>query len=158
MNVKRAISLFCLLTSLGCQVQPEVNETKNNQAIIDTLAILANQFSQAYIEGDVATMVSVYTNDAVIFPNNAEYIRGKEAIERYWKLPKGRRITHHKLIPKEIEVSGSMASDFGHYEISGENDGKAWGPVYGKYLVVWKRGDDGLWRMHLDMWNSRPRP
>ncbi len=26
------------------------------------------------------------------------------------------------------------------------------------YLVVWKQGDDGTWRMHLDMWNGRPAP
>jgi ketosteroid isomerase-like protein len=23
-----------------------------------------------------------------------------------------------------------------------------------KYLVIWKQGDDGMWRLHVDIWNS----
>ena len=109
------------------------------------------------MEGDASTMAALYTEDAVIFPNNSEYIRGREQIEQYWTLPEGRRITHHRTWTVETEITGTTASDFGHYEVAGENDGQAWGPVRGKYLIVWKQGDDGAWRMHLDMWNSRPR-
>jgi len=154
MKVSWPLPLVLCLIGLACQSQTERPETVGDH--IDTLAGLARQFSQAYIEGDARSMAALYTDAAVLFPNNAEYIRGKEAIERYWTLPEGRRITHHKLI--SIEVSGAMASDFGHYEISGENGGVAWGPSYGKYVVVWKQGKDGRWRMHLDMWNSRPQP
>ncbi len=157
----RLLSLLIFSLSLllqACQSNPQPAEASDSQAVIDTLAGLSRQFSQAYMSGDVATMVALYTEDAVLFPNNAEYIQGKEAIAQYWTLPEGRRITHHQLIPVEVEVSGTMASDFGHYEISGENGDQAWGPAYGKYLVVWKRGADGQWRMHLDMWNSRPSP
>jgi ketosteroid isomerase-like protein len=158
MKLPRLLLLALCIGSLACQPATEQRETLDEQAVIDTLASLARQFSQAYIEGDVHAMTALYTDDAVLFPGNSEYIRGKDAIARYWTLPEGRRITHHKLIPVEVEVSATMASDFGHYEISGENDGAAWGPVYGKYVVVWKRGADGRWRMHLDMWNSRAEP
>nr|NIO33253.1 DUF4440 domain-containing protein [Gemmatimonadota bacterium] len=24
----------------------------------------------------------------------------------------------------------------------------------GKYLVVWKRGEDGNWKLHADIWNT----
>lgn len=149
----------CLL-SFACQptasepAEPVIDE----QAVRDTLAALANEFSLAYMAGDAAAMTALYTDDAVIFPGNAEFIQGHDPIEQYWTLPEGRRITHHQITPVEVEISGSMASDFGHYEVSGENDGEPWGPAYGKYVIVWKRGDDGRWRMHLDMWNSRPGP
>ncbi|TIR04878.1 MAG: hypothetical protein E5X37_28660 [Mesorhizobium sp.] len=26
-------------------------------------------------------------------------------------------------------------------------------PRLGKYIVVWKKGDDGTWRLHRDIWN-----
>lgn len=139
----------------SCQSPVPSVETQDEQAVIETLAGLADQFSQAYMAGDIAAMMDLYTEDAVIFPSNSEYIQGMEALRKYWTLPEGRRITHHKLMPVEVEVSGTMASDFGHYEISGVNGDQAWGPVQGKYLVVWKQGTDGQWRMHLDMWNSR---
>lgn len=154
----RQLNLLCsLLLFIACQPQTESTKAGDEQAIIDTLASQGNQFSQAYMKGDVETMTSLYTEDAVLFPGNSEYIRGTEAIRKYYTLAEGRRITHHKLISIEVEVSGSMASDFGHYEISGINGENAWGPFYGKYVVVWKRGGDGQWRMHLDMWNSRPQ-
>ena len=52
-------------------------------------------------------------------------------------------------------MDGDHAYDHGVYEISGERDGKAWGPVRGKYVIVWRR-EKGTWRMELDMWNSGP--
>ena len=66
-------------------------------------------------------------------------------------------MTRHVLIPTRIEIDGQHAYDHGIYEIAGERDGKAWGPVRGKYLVVWRRQSDG-WKMELDMWNSGPEP
>lgn len=153
--------LLCLTVGLllcACESQTPVPEPVDEQVVIATLAERAHQFSAAYMAGDIEGMMDFYTEDAVLFPDNSEYIRGTEAIKNYWTLPEGRRITHHKLIPVEVEVSGAMASDFGHYEISGENNGVAWGPSHGKYMVVWKLEADGQWRMYLDMWNRRPAP
>jgi ketosteroid isomerase-like protein len=28
--------------------------------------------------------------------------------------------------------------------------------VGGKYIVVWQRGDDGVWRHHPNIWNMNP--
>ena len=154
-----ALLLGISLLNVICQpgaAEPEA--AADEQAVLDTLAALANEFSQAYVAGDAAAMTALYTDDAVIFPNNSEFIQGHAAIEQYWALPEGNRITHHKITPVEVEISGSMASDFGHYEVSGESASGPWGPNHGKYLIVWKRGDDGRWLMHLDMWNSRPAP
>jgi uncharacterized protein (TIGR02246 family) len=126
-------------------------------AAADSLAIhkLAQQFSAAYMRGDAAAMAHLYTSDAVIFPERSERITGREAITRYWTLAPGRRVTRHKLIPSRIVVDGDHAYDYGSYEIAGERDGTPWGPFRGKYVVVWRR-DKGVWRMHLDIWNSGP--
>lgn len=118
---------------------------------------LGRQFSAAYMRGDVDAMVSLYTPDAVIFPGNSEMVRGAEAIRSYWALPPGQRITHHRAVPSEIRIDGGHAYDYGVYEISGERGGAAFGPSFGKYVIVWRREPQG-WRMHLDMWNSRPPP
>ena len=29
-----------------------------------------------------------------------------------------------------------------------------WETDSGKYVVVWKKQDDGNWRLHVDIWNS----
>ena len=152
----KRIMLLGLCLSLSCQQVPE-SPMIDEDAVMEQLGSLADQFSQAYMDGDAAAMTAFYTEDAVIFPTNSHHIRGKEAIQRYWTLPPGRTITHHKLSPTEIVISDSMASDFGVYEVSGVNGDVAWGPVQGKYVVVWKLGVDGDWRMYLDMWNSLPQ-
>ncbi|HEU4523384.1 MAG TPA: nuclear transport factor 2 family protein [Gemmatimonadales bacterium] len=118
---------------------------------------LARQFSAAFVRGDAAAMADLYTPDGVIFPERSEWISGRDAIRRYFTPAPGRRVTHHLLTPSRIVVDGRHAYDYGTYEIAGERDGTAWGPIRGKYVVVWRRQGDS-WRMQLDIWNSLAEP
>jgi hypothetical protein len=68
----------------------------------------------------------------VIFPERSEPITGHEAITRYWTLRPGRRVSRHVLKPTRVVVDGNHAYDYGTYEIAGERDGTAWGPLRGK--------------------------
>ena len=117
----------------------------------------ARQFSAAYMRGDADAITALYTRDAVIFPERSDAISGPDALKRYWKHEPGQKVTRHRLIPTQVTVDGKHAYDHGIYDIAGERNGKAWGPVRGKYLVVWRREPDG-WKMQLDMWNSGPEP
>jgi ketosteroid isomerase-like protein len=85
-------------------------------------------------------------------------IRGVEAIQRYWSPRPARRVTRHALTPARIVVDGQHAFDYGTYVIAGEQDGKPWGPLAGKYAVVWRRDAGAPWRMMLDIWNSGVNP
>ncbi len=159
---KRFVLICGLMAAFWFDVCPRFDSALSQQPadekkIIDTLAQISTQFSAAYVKGDIEKLVSFYTDDAVIFPGNSDLIKGKDAIKKYWTLAPGRTITHHKITAVEIKITGDFAYDYGYYEISGANNGEAWGPNYGKYLMVWKRGD-GAWKMHLDMWNSRSKP
>ncbi len=128
-----------------------------SQSDIAAITEAARQFSAAYMRGDVNAITALYTPDAVIFPERSYAISGQDALKRYWKHEPGRKVTRHRLIPTQVTVDGKHAYDHGIYEIAGERNGKAWGPVRGKYLVVWRREPDG-WKMQLDMWNSGPQP
>jgi ketosteroid isomerase-like protein len=123
----------------------------------DAIQEAARQFSAAYMRDDVDAIAALYTPDAVIFPERSEAISSRDALKRYWKQEPGQRVTRHLLIPTEVTIDGKHAYDHGVYEIAGERNGKAWGPVRGKYLVVWRRESEG-WKMQLDMWNSGPAP
>lgn len=146
-----------LLAAGGCAgaARREIGWTSRGEANAEIEAA-SREFSAAYVRGDVDSMVALYTPDAVIFPNNSEMIQGHEAIRRYWTLAPGQILTHHRATRTEIRVDGDHAYDYGVYEIAGTSNGAAWGPSHGKYVIVWRRTPAG-WRMHLDMWNSRPR-
>ncbi|MEM8600876.1 MAG: SgcJ/EcaC family oxidoreductase [Bacteroidota bacterium] len=143
-----------LLLAPASIAQPSAAPSADEAAIAEAAA----SFSAAFMQGDADTMAALYTEDAVIFPERRPAIEGREAIRAYWTLGEGRTITNHHITPTSVDVVGDRAYDHGLYTVSGTSNGEAWGPSYGKYLIVWKRGADGAWRMHLDMWNSTPAP
>jgi ketosteroid isomerase-like protein len=149
------LALAVLALSLGPPARASLLVAQ--AAVSDSAGIheLARQFSAAYVRGDADAMTDLYTADAVLFPERSEAITGRDAIRRYWTLPRGRRITRHAITPTKITVDGRHAYDHGTYEIAGERDGTPWGPFRGKYVVVWRR-EGNTWRMHLDIWNSGP--
>lgn len=148
----------CLLLA-ACAAPSRPGSRPAGAAADDVAAIqaLARAFSAAYMAGDAEAMTALYTPDAVLFPNNSEMIQGHAAIRRFWTQAPGERVTLHRITATEVRVEGDHAYDYGVYEVSGERNGQAYGPVGGKYVIVWRRGPQG-WRMHLDIWNSRPRP
>ena len=148
--------VLCLLP-LACGTPPSAGTADDSKART-ALANAGREFSAAYMRGDVDTIMDTYTDDAVLLPPGVANIEGVDNIRAYWTLPEGRVITHHRMTPDEIVVSDSIASDYGTYEIAGENNGTPWGPSYGKYMVLWRLGRDGHWRMKLDMWAARPAP
>jgi ketosteroid isomerase-like protein len=141
-----ALTFQFAVSALWAQAQP------SDSALIHETS---RRFSEAYVRGDASTMAGLYTSDATIFPERSSALTGHEAIRKYWTLPPGRRVTHHAATPTRIVVDGDHAYDHGIFEISGERDGEAWGPVQGKYVIVWRREPAG-WRMQLDIWNSSP--
>jgi ketosteroid isomerase-like protein len=53
-------------------------------------------------------------------------------------------------------LSGNLAYEEGTYSIKiPGSDGKTSEEI-GKYIVVWKKGADGHWRLHRDIWNTNP--
>ena len=52
----------------------------------------------------------------------------------------------------DLEVAGDTAYEVGEAQLklsSGQ-------PATVKYVVVWRKGGDGVWRMHRDIWNAMP--
>jgi ketosteroid isomerase-like protein len=148
-QVLRAVAVTLVMTGTA--------HAQASQSDMAAITEAARQFSAAYMRGDVNAIMALYTPDAVIFPERSDAISGHDAVKRYWKHEPGQKVTRHRLIPTQVTVDGKHAYDHGIYEIAGERNGKAWGPVRGKYLVVWRREPDG-WKMQLDMWNSGPQP
>ena len=158
---RRAALLLLLATAtLGC-MRVRVNRDDSSSATSDAIAAItrvSTDFSARYMRGDAAGMAAIYTADGVIFPGGQPAIRGRSAIEAYWRLPAGERVTIHKVTADSVVVRGDIAYDWGTFMVAGERDGKAWGPSHGKYVIVWREIATGDWRMHLDIWNSSPAP
>lgn len=144
--------VLALLLVLPAAAQPKpvlVGEAED----IDAILAQSARLSQAYMDGDIEALVAVYAEDGVAGPGGGDFVRGHDALRALWALPEGRTITHHRATPLELHVLGDVAYDWGYYEGTAVQDGEARPPFRGKYLIVWRRGADGVWRMAHDMWS-----
>ena len=147
--------LMAALTFTGCQ------HTRSQQtATADTDSILAQsrRLSEAYVRGDIEALVAIYTADGVAAPGGRDFVRGRQALYALWALPEGRTIVRHAATPVELLVDGDHAYDWGYYEGQAAQDGEPRNTFQGAYTIIWERGDDGVWRIAVDMWYGLPAP
>ena len=113
-------------------------------------------FAAAFNGGDGAGVAALYTEDAALLPPGEARVDGRAAVEAYWQGAIDAGLTDIALTPVEVEEDGALAYELGAFSLAvpGENDTKA--TVTGKYIVVWKKGSDGTWRLHRDIWNADP--
>ncbi|WP_265569857.1 DUF4440 domain-containing protein [Sphingomicrobium nitratireducens] len=121
----------------------------------EAIAARAEAFSAAYVAGDIDALMDFYTESAVGMPGGRRAIVGQAALRRYWTVPDGVEVEDHETVSEDLRIEGDVAIDRGTYRGSSKKDGTL--RVFaGRYLVVWKRGEDGKWRMAEDMWAATP--
>lgn len=114
----------------------------------DTIQKNNDAFADAYNKGDAAGVAALYTEDAVILPPGAEMAEGREAIEAFWKGAIDAGMKDLKLEAVDVEEQGDAAREIGRFSATaGEKS------LEGKYVVVWKKADNGVWQLDTDIWN-----
>ena len=119
------------------------------------IQIQSARFSQALVAGDIDTAVSIYAENGVAAPSGLDFIRGREALRTYWTPAPDSDLIRHAATPIAIVVDGGHAFDWGYYSGTTIMQGEE-RSFRGKYVIVWRREEDGVWRMVQDMWNSLP--
>lgn len=149
--IKSNIGLMALIlfSSFNLVAQNYLGKQKDIDAILKNI----ENFSQYYMNADYQMLAACYSIDGKIFPNNAQIIEGRDAIEKRWTLPQGVKILKHQVTPIEIKVINEYAYDYGIYEgetLRANGSTITW---KGKYVIVWKK-IDGEWKIYLDIWNN----
>ena len=116
------------------------------------IAAASRAFSTAYVSGDVKTLGELYTIDAVLLPPNRD-VRGRDAIRQYFTPRPNRKQVAHTMDSTELLVDGDTAIDMGTWNSTWQRDDEPAQTASGRYLIVWRRGTDGAWRMQYDMWH-----
>ncbi|UCC49155.1 MAG: SgcJ/EcaC family oxidoreductase, partial [Gemmatimonadota bacterium] len=111
------------------------------------------QFMEAVRAGDAAAVAALYTDDAILLPPEAEIVQGLAALQEIWAADFADGGFTLNLTTVSVDGAGEFAYEIGTWSMpTGEGEGGA--VEQGKYLVVWKRGADGSWKLHADIWNS----
>jgi len=124
----------------------------SDRASIDELN---RKFSRGFELGDPSLTASIYANDSVLLPPDADVIEGLEAIESYWREVMGSGVKRADLETMELAGEGEFLLERGTGVLEMATDGSEPQERRLKYVVVWKQTADG-WRNHWDIWNWSP--
>ena len=127
------------------------------ERVVQTDPILEahHQFIEAVKAGDIPTIVSLYTDSAVLMPPNDMSLWGsKELEEWHQEYFADFSIVTFAEIEREVTMMGEYAVERWAYMVAIQ-------PLHGgerirddgRFLAVWKR-DGGRWRMSQAMFNS----
>ena len=114
------------------------------------------QFEDAYNSGNAAGVAALYTADAAVLPPDAARIDGREGIQAMWQSFLDAGVEDLALESVEIDAHGDSASEVGSFSITAPDGQGGRVTVDGKYIVLWRQGEDGVWRIHRDIWNDNP--
>jgi uncharacterized protein (TIGR02246 family) len=114
------------------------------------------KFGKAVRKGDGAAIAALYTEDATLLPPDSDMVKGRAGIEAFWK--GGLQMGIKEAVLTTVNVSGAadLAYEIGTFALEIQPEGKETIEQKGKYVVVWKKGLDAVWRLHVDIWNSGP--
>ncbi len=127
-------------------------DTKIEQALRD----LDAQWSTAAGAKDVDKTVSYYSADAIVMPPNASAATTKEAIRSAWKemLTTPGAAISWKATKVEVAKAGDLAYVSGTYEETMTDASGKPAKDRGKYVEIFKKQADGIWKVIVDIWNS----
>ena len=111
--------------------------------------LLAKSREAALNAGDADALADLYTSDTRLMPPGGEMASGRDAAHAIFgdMIDAGIGGT---LTSVEAKVNGDIGYNAGVFELMA---GDALVDT-GKFIEVWQRGDDGVWRISNDIWNS----
>lgn len=119
----------------------------------EAIAAGSRSWEKAYNGGSGAEVAALYAVDAALLPPGGARVDGRQAIADFWNGAIASGLADVKLETTELEFSGENAIEVGRLSGTVPAEGGGTTVVAGKFIVAWKRGDDGTWRLHRDIWN-----
>ena len=149
--MKLAILLFALTCLTAC--------AQNKQAPANFENMVQERYVTPFRDADIERWLAVFADDAVALHNRRPADEGKEAIRAFGELVFGTfRAKQFDVVVRSVVVDGDHATTWGtyrsHLQFRDSGADAPWGPESGKFLFVWRRGEDGVWRIVIDMGNA----
>ena len=129
-------------------------DTANESDVAKIIRAMDEEFMRLIAARDFKQLTTnFYAEDAQFLPPNQAAIIGRPAIqEALGQIAAGlQKLTYRS---DKIEVSGDFAYSIGRHQVTIKTASGAEIHDEGKYLVVYRRQQDGTWRAVADIFNS----
>jgi uncharacterized protein (TIGR02246 family) len=132
---------------VGCIVVGAAPALGQSKAAIQKLN---DEWTAAFNEGDSAAVAAMYAEDAYVLPPGADIVKGRAAIEAFWKQAV-QQLGDAKLTTVDVLPLGRTAArEIGTVTLKTKAQPQR--EIVGKYVVVWRKiGRD--WKLATDIWN-----
>lgn len=153
----RTVLLLVMVLALGgCSGQDASNQAEVSAGKIE-LGQMNRDFAAALNAKDAKAAAALYTEDAVLIPPGEPLVRGREAIEEYWRgaIESG-GVRDVSVETMDALSSGSLGYETGSFVLTANGpDGEA---VIdrGRYIELLRREPDGRWLSTHGIWNASP--
>jgi len=147
LSLAAALCLVPLLAPTG--VSPTALAAQAPEGPAAQFDAVYERFSAAYRQADPDAVAALYWPDAYYLSPNSEIAQGDVGSHFAWLADmepgKGPRLSFEII---DRAVDGDLAYDIGIYTL--RRDEHPDRQSRGKFIVVWKRGEDGTWKIHAD--------
>jgi uncharacterized protein (TIGR02246 family) len=155
-------SAILTFTLAACQAPaPEPPPPVDVAALKDAIQALEKQWSAAFLAADAAAISNLYTEDAASIQPAGDWNRGRAAIAAQMQ-PQFDSATYtvrEDITEEVIPVGPDYVFEVGQYRSAGtaKVGGKEISAT-GRYVVLWRKDADGVWRIHRDLGADAPKP
>src|SRR5215831_10145805 len=116
-----------------------------------TIEKLNEVWMAAFNKGDAAAVAALYTENAYVLPPGAEIVKGRPAIETFWRQA-AQQMGDAKLTTLEVQPLGPRAAqEIGIVTLKTKSQPPQ--QIPGKYAVLWRKVG-GKWKLATDIWNT----
>lgn len=127
----------------------------NHKKLCEKLMELDLEFAKTTERLGLEGWVGYFDEDGAMIPAQGEVIRGKAAIRQAMSASFSKPGYSLKWAPEYAEVSqdGSLGYTYGSYVRTLANETGEVSEGRGRYTSIWKRQEDGVYRIIMDMGN-----
>jgi ketosteroid isomerase-like protein len=141
-----------IVPTFGCAPRPGVDLTAERAALREAM----EAYHEAASTKDAQTVVSMYDDEAMMIPPNAERVEGIEGIRsyRFGFIENAGVELNFETMRVEIAAGGDMAWTLAVANASFDGPDGEPGSDRIRDFHVWKKQADGSWKVEVDIWNS----
>ena len=88
-----------------------------------------------------------------MLPPGAQRQDGRAAVQAFWQAAIDMELAGVVVTTDEVEDLGDVATAVGTLSGTVPDGNGGHTALAGKFIVLWRKGADGAWRMQRDIWN-----
>ena len=133
---------------VGCSILGATPAFAQDKA---TIVKLNDAWAAAFNKGDASAVAAMYTEDAFVLPPGAEMVKGRAAIEAFWRQA-AQQMDDAKFTTVDVLALGPRAArEIGTVRLKSKSQPPQ--EITAKYAVVWRKVG-GKWKLATDIWNT----